>query len=122
MNDDNNNNSDNSNHNSNRTIISTIDNNNNYDNDRYNLGVTCCFGGEAPPLGPSRRRLSGARTQDPDSAFFVCFSSRPPFRRTREPAGLLAQPAPVVGQDSSKGGAVETGCSGFRHIIGCFVI
>ena len=25
-------------------------------------------------------------------------------------------------QDSSKGGAVETGCSGSHHIIGCFII
>ena len=24
-------------------------------------------------------------------------------------------------QDSSKGGAVETGCSGLHHIIGCFI-
>ena len=27
-----------------------------------------------------------------------------------------------IGQDSSKGGAVETGCSGLHHIIGCFII
>ena len=25
-------------------------------------------------------------------------------------------------QDSSKGGAVETGCSGSRYMIGCFII
>ena len=27
-----------------------------------------------------------------------------------------------VYQDSSKGGAVETGCSGLHYIIGCFII
>ena len=25
-------------------------------------------------------------------------------------------------QDASKGGAVETGCSGLHYIIGCFII
>ena len=36
--------------------------------------------------------------------------------------GLAASVARAAGrQDSSKGGAVETGCGGFHHTIGCFV-
>ena len=36
--------------------------------------------------------------------------------------GILADVASGHFQDSSKRGAVETGCSGLHYIIGCFVI
>ena len=34
----------------------------------------------------------------------------------------LCLPGGVASQDSSKGGAVETGCSDLHCIIGCFII
>ena len=45
----------------------------------------------------------------------------PPGRSLHVPPSLRAR-LPVLDQDSSKGGAVETGCSGLHYIIGCFII
>ena len=41
--------------------------------------------------------------------------------RVCERANMLPTCERVV-QDSSKAGAVETGCSGLHYIIGCFII
>ena len=49
-----------------------------------------------------------------NSATTVCETTR--FRSASAGVGSSAV------QDSSKGGAVETWCSGLHHTIGCFVI
>ena len=43
-------------------------------------------------------------------------------RKRARSSHRAADGAVYASQDSSKGGAVETGCSGLHYIIGCFTI